>query len=153
MKTTRMKTMWAVLHASGERVSHGSPSTRANPSSSAGGIGTPILHCANQTHERFDISNLCARSTLLRYRRSRRQHCHGEAKTSLRSSSKNHLVQAGTQGNATIAGASPHMNLLRNNDGHGWTLRSRWQLDARDKNKCKFRDDRETGTTRDCRRG
>jgi hypothetical protein len=166
--TPTAMTTWAVLRASGERVGHGSPSSRANTSSamflrlpagkvrndsSAGGIGTPVPHCDNQVHNRFGNSNLCARSTLLRCHIHRRKYRHGEAATNLRSSSKSHPVQAGTCGNATTVGASPGGNHLRNNDEHGppglgRTLTSGWQLGERGKNECRFRDDRETGTSR-----
>jgi hypothetical protein len=55
-------------------------------------------------------------------------------------------------------GASPYKNLLRNNDAHGprglgRRHTSRQQLDVRDKNDCRFKGDRETGLTRDCRHG
>jgi hypothetical protein len=54
--------------------------------------------------------------------------------------------------------ASPGRNLFRNNDEHGppglgRTLRSGQQLNERDKDECRFTDDRETGTTHDCRHG
>jgi hypothetical protein len=139
----------ASLRASGKRVSHGGPSTRANPSSamflsvpavkvpvpnvtSAGGIGVPLLHYANLAHDRFGCSNLCAPS---RYRPRLRQYCHGEAETSLRSSSKSHLlVHAGKLGNAATTRDSPRKNHLLNNDAHGppglgRTLTSGWKVD------------------------
>jgi hypothetical protein len=158
-------TTWPAPRASGERVSHGSPSTRANLSSAmflplpagnvrngsgAGGTGTPILHCANQARNCFGNNNLCPR---LRDRPHRRQHCHGEAEMSLRSSGKSHIVQAGTRGNATTVGDSPGRNLFCNNDEHGRPLTSGWQLDARNKNGCRFTDDREIGMSRNCRLG
>jgi hypothetical protein len=103
---------------------------------------------------RHQSQPLCA---WMRRRPGRRQYCHGETETSLRSGkNKSHLVQAGTRGNETTVGASPSTNILRNNDaggppGLGRTLTSGWQLDDRDNNEYQFSDDRETGTKRDCR--
>jgi hypothetical protein len=133
------------------------PAGSVRNDSSAGGIRAPLLHYANQAHDRFSNSNLCA---WMRRRPRRRQYRHGETETSLRSSrNKSYLVQAGAGENATTVGASPNTNLLRNNDdehgrtGLGRTPTSGWQLDERDNNECRFTDGREAGTTRNCRHG
>jgi hypothetical protein len=132
------------------------PARNVRNDSSAGGIRAPLLHCANQAHDHFSNSNLYA---WMRRRPHRRQYCHGETETSLRSSrNKSHLVQAGTGENGTTVGASPSRRFLRKNDEHGpsglgRTVASGWQLDERDNNECRYTDDRETGKTRDCRHG